>query len=80
MATKKRERESETISNQLRGFIRDSGIPRNQLCKLTGMDPSHLHRFFHGTGALTNHTLEKLADRQLDLVAGRINEAETANV
>lgn len=26
------------------------------------------------------YTLEKLADRQLDLVAGRINEAETANV
>lgn len=61
MAMNKRERVSETISDQLRGFIRDSGIPRNQLCKMTGMDPSHLHRFFHGTGALTNHTLDKLA-------------------
>lgn len=61
MAKKRTEDEPKTISDQLRGFIRDSGIPRNQLCKMTGMDPSHLHRFFHGAGALTNHTFDKLA-------------------
>jgi DNA-binding phage protein len=61
MPKKRTKTEATTISDQLRGFIRDSGIPRNQLCKTTGMDPSHLHRFFHGTGALTNHTMDKLA-------------------
>jgi transcriptional regulator with XRE-family HTH domain len=61
MAKKRSEDEPTTISDQLRGFIRNSGISRNQLCKMTGLDPSHLHRFFHGTGALTNYTLDKLA-------------------
>lgn len=28
---------------------------------MTGMDPSHLHRFYHGTGRLTNDVMDKLA-------------------
>ena len=62
MAKRKQSPSKETISDQLRRFIRDSGISRNQLCKLTGMDPSHLHRFYHGTGRLTNDMVDKLAD------------------
>ena len=62
MAKRKTSPRKETISDQLRRFIRDSGISRNQLCKLTGMDPSHLHRFYHGTGRLTNDMVDKLAD------------------
>lgn len=62
MAKRKPSPSKETISDQLRGFIRDSGTSRNQLCKLTGMDPSHLHRFYHGTGRLTNDMMDKLAD------------------
>lgn len=62
MAKRKRSSKKETISDQLRWFIRDSGIARNQLCKMTGMDPSHLHRFYHGTGRLTNDTMDKLAE------------------
>lgn len=62
MAKRKRRAKKETISDQLRRFIGDSGIPRNQLCKMTGMDPSHLHRFYHETGRLTNDTMDKLAE------------------
>jgi transcriptional regulator with XRE-family HTH domain len=62
MVKRKPSPRKETISDQLRRFIRDSGISRNQLCKLTGMDPSHLHRFYHGTGRLTNDVMDKLAD------------------
>lgn len=62
MANSKKRRSKETASDQLRRFIRDSGMSRNQLCKLTGMDPSHLHRFYHGTGRLTNDVMDKLAD------------------
>lgn len=69
MTKKKPSPSKETISDQLRRFIRDSGISRNQLCKMTGMDPSHLHRFYHGTGRLTNDVVDKLADTlQLRLV------------
>lgn len=62
MAKRKQSPKKETISDQLRGFIRDGGISRNQLCKMTGMDPSHLHRFYHGTGRLTNDMMDRLAD------------------
>lgn len=62
MAKTKPSPPQETISDQLRRFIRDSGISRNQLCKMTGMDPSHLHRFYHGTGRLTNDMVDKLAE------------------
>lgn len=62
MAKRKQSSKKETISDQLRRFIRDGGIPRNQLCKMAGMDPSHLHRFYHGTGRLTNDTMDKLAE------------------
>lgn len=61
MPKRKQQPKKETISDQLRGFIRDSGISRNQLCKMTGMDPSHLHRFYHGTGRLTNEMMDRLA-------------------
>jgi hypothetical protein len=62
MGKRRKKATAQTISDQLRQFIEDSGIPRNQLCKMTGMDPSHLHRFFHGTGRLTNDTMDSLAE------------------
>lgn len=70
MAKREHSPKKETISDQLRRFIRDGGISRNQLCKMTGMDPSHLHRFYHGTGRLTNETMDRLAEAlRLRLVA-----------
>jgi transcriptional regulator with XRE-family HTH domain len=59
---KKRKRELATLSDQLRQVIQDSGLSRYQICKLTGMDPSHLHRFVHGTGRLTNDTIDRIGD------------------
>ena len=51
-----------TFSEQLRKIIEDSELSRNQLCKAAQLDPSHLHRFVHGTGRLTNDSIDKIAD------------------
>jgi len=37
-------------------------MSRNQICLAAGIDPSHLHRFVHGTGRLTNDTIDRLAE------------------
>jgi plasmid maintenance system antidote protein VapI len=52
----------ETFSDQLRRIIAESELSRNQLCIAAGLDPSHLHRFVHGTGRLTNDTIDRLAE------------------
>jgi plasmid maintenance system antidote protein VapI len=61
MAKRRKQAQPKAVSDQLRWFIRESELSRNQICKLTGLDPSHLHRFVHGTGRLTNDTIDKLA-------------------
>jgi plasmid maintenance system antidote protein VapI len=58
--TKRQSRQNETFSDQLRRIIAQSEMSRNQLCNAAGLDPSHLHRFFHGTGKLTNETIDRL--------------------
>ncbi|MCA9188303.1 MAG: helix-turn-helix transcriptional regulator [Pirellulaceae bacterium] len=51
----------ETFSDQLRAAILNSGRPRSHVCADADIDPSHLHRFVHGTGRLTNDTIDRLA-------------------
>lgn len=51
----------ETFSEQLRRLIAESELSRNQICIAAEIDPSHLHRFVHGTGRLTNDTIDRLA-------------------
>ena len=51
----------ETFSEQLRRLIADSELSRNQICIAAQIDPSHMHRFVHGTGRLTNDTIDRLA-------------------
>ena len=57
----KRRRKSKTFSDQLRRIISDSELSRNQICIAAEIDPSQLHRFVHGTGRLTNDTIDRLA-------------------
>ena len=59
---KRAKRRSETFSDQLRRIIKESEMSRNQICLAAGIDPSHLHRFFHGTGRLTNDTIDRLTE------------------
>ena len=59
---KRAKRRAETFSDQLRRIIQESEMSRNQICLAAGIDPSHLHRFFHGTGRLTNDTIDRLAE------------------
>ena len=59
---KRTKRRAETFSDQLRRKIRESGMSRNQICLAAEIDPSHLHRFVHGTGRLTNETIDRLAE------------------
>ena len=59
---KKRATKTEMFSDQLRRFIAESDLSRNQICIAAEIDPSHLHRFFHGTGRLTNDTIDRLAE------------------
>jgi transcriptional regulator with XRE-family HTH domain len=59
MATKRKSALS--FSDQLRRIIDDSELSRNQICLAAGIDPSHLHRFFHGRGAISNHVIDRLA-------------------
>ena len=54
-------RKSETFSDQLRQIIAESELSRNQMCIAAEIDPSHLHRFVHRTGRLTNDTIDRLA-------------------
>lgn len=58
----KRRTKPESFSDQLRRIIEESELSRNQLCLAAGLDPSHLHRFVHGTGRLTNDTIDRVAE------------------
>ena len=63
---------SETFSEQLRRLIAESELSRNQICIAAEIDPSHMHRFVHGTGRLTNDTIDRLAAvLELQLVVQR---------
>jgi predicted transcriptional regulator len=59
---KRAKRRTESFSDQLRRIIRESEMSRNQICLAAEIDPSHLHRFVHGTGRLTNETIDRLAE------------------
>jgi plasmid maintenance system antidote protein VapI len=62
MAKRRTKAGPETLSDQLRRIIADSGLSRYAICKAAGIDPAHLHRFVnnqHG-GRLTNDTIDKL--------------------
>ena len=56
----KRQKRSESFSEQLRRIIDRSELSRNQICLAAEIDPSHLHRFVHGAGRLTNGTIDRL--------------------
>ena len=56
-----RPKRTESFSDQLRRIIDESDLSRNQICIASDIDPSHLHRFFHGHGRLTNDSIDKLA-------------------
>ena len=61
-----------SFSDQLRQFIDQSELSRNQICLQAGIDPSHLHRFYHGSGRLSNDTIDKLTEAlELRLVVER---------
>lgn len=57
----KQRKQPESFSVQLRRIIDESELSRNQICLEASLDPSHLHRFVHGTGRLTNDTIDRLA-------------------
>jgi len=44
----------------LRQLIDQSELSRNQICLKADVDPSHLHRFYHGSGRLSNDTIDRL--------------------
>ena len=58
---KRKTTQREAFSDQLRRLIAESELSRNQICIAAEIDPSHLHRFVHGTGRLTNDTIDRLA-------------------
>ena len=58
---KRKTKSVESFSDQLRRVIAESELSRNQICEAADIDPSHLHRFVHGTGRLTNETIDRLA-------------------
>jgi hypothetical protein len=47
------------ISDQVRQAIRDSGISRYRLSQLAEIDESHLAKFFNGTRALGQDSLDR---------------------
>lgn len=49
------------LEAQLREAIESSGISRNQLSQLSGVDPAQLSYFVHGQRSLTLKSAEKIA-------------------
>jgi plasmid maintenance system antidote protein VapI len=63
MTTKRKTKTGpETLSDQLRRIIADSGLSRYAICKAAQVDPAHLHRFVNDRpgGRITNDTLDRL--------------------
>ena len=52
----------QSLSDQLREIIRQSPHSRYAICKAAGLDPGHMHKFVHGTGRLTNDTIDRLGE------------------
>ena len=59
---KQRTRRQQSFSDQLRKIIDECELSRNQICHSAHIDPSHLHRFVHRKGRLTNDTIDRLAE------------------
>jgi Cro/C1-type HTH DNA-binding domain len=62
VAKRKTKTEPETLSDQLRRIIRDSGLSRYAICKAARVDPSQLHRFVNMQpgGRLTTDSLDRI--------------------
>ena len=54
------QKQSKSISDQLRILIESHEKSRYQVSKETGIDASQLSRFVKGTGRMTTDTLDKL--------------------
>ena len=55
-----KKRPRKRLSDQLRRYITESELSRNAICKAAEVDPSQLHRFYHGRGRLTNETFDRI--------------------
>lgn len=55
-------RKPKTFSEQLRQLIETCGESRYRISQETGIHESQLSRFMHGTGRLTNETIDVLAE------------------
>ena len=68
---KQPKKQTEKVSDRLRAAVEQSGLPRNQICLQTGIDPAALHRFVHGTG-LNLESIDRLCEFfDLRLVSNR---------
>lgn len=54
-------RRSPSFVEHLRIAVESSGLGRNELAKLIGMDKAQLSRFMAGKGFLSEHSLNRLA-------------------
>jgi transcriptional regulator with XRE-family HTH domain len=57
----KRSRKTKGLESQLRLAILESGISRNQLSIMSGVDPAQLCYFVQGKRSLTLRSAEKIA-------------------
>lgn len=60
MAKKKKTKQPQALSDQLRAIIESHELSRYRICKETGIDAGQLTRFMQGTTGLTMDTLDKL--------------------
>ena len=59
--TKRKTKDSETLSDQLRNIIAGHELSRYAICKAAELDPSQMHRFSNRTGRLTTDSMDRLA-------------------
>ena len=58
----KTRRQKDTLSNQLRRAIDESGMSRYAICKACGIDQASMSRFMAGRVGLLLDPIERLAD------------------
>ncbi len=56
----KRKTKRPTLSDQLRQLIERGPMTRYAICKASGINQAHLHRFMHGEARLTTESLDAL--------------------
>jgi len=56
----KRQRQPETLSDQLRAIIDDGRQTRYRVSKLAKVDGAQLHRFMNGTGRLSSDSMDRI--------------------